>query len=190
MNKQAASLFPDSSLKKMSYGFVALCLAILSGFMTTAPAQAAFHQSTVEQQQYCQLVIAKPSGNEATSKVLSQNCANQPLQSEGGTLLMRLYTDAHFKGSSTTITGKDGPCDAKGYTISNIGSKWGTHVSSYRVYNNCNISFAYREANRKGACSPFQGDVPYVGSGLNDHLFPFHILSGKQYLDCTSINLL
>src|SRR5689334_3138062 len=135
MNKQEASLFPDSSLKKMSYGFVALCLAILSGLMTTPSAQAAFHQSTVEQQQYCQLVIAKPSGNEATSKVLSQSCADHPLQSEGGTLLMRLYTDAHFKGKSTTITGTDGPCDATGYTISKIDSYWGTHVSSYRVYN-------------------------------------------------------
>src|SRR5207249_4781821 len=123
------------------------------------------------QPSYCRIVIAKLQPGETTSRVLSQQCSNQPLAISStqtqllmatshmqplqptlplqvgcplfSTHLMRWWADIQYSGSFTDVCGRSGPCDSSGYGFSYVGDSWNDRISSFQVFNHCTYTRAY-----------------------------------------------
>ncbi|MEV0222271.1 GDSL-type esterase/lipase family protein [Streptomyces sp. NPDC050704] len=102
-------------------------------------------------------------------------------------LMLKVYEHEDFKGASTVYTGKDGPCDAEGYRIPDLGS-FKDRTSSMVMYNNCIRVRAYQEANYQGENKTYYGDrVASVGTTMDDKIVsatvryePLTLLPGNQ----------
>jgi hypothetical protein len=180
-------------LPKRGYQVVrvtALCTIVfaLSAFFSAPSAQAASTVTTPTEQ--CQVVLDALQPDEPTSSVLSSHCVqgNQQLVApQTSTLLMTLYKDKAYGGGSTRIYGNGPACDSSGYGIPNLsawGSSWNDSVSSYKVWNNCNWSEIYSNINYGGVCEYNHGNVPWVGSLLNDQISSIRVASARVDASC------
>lgn len=137
---------------------------------------------------YCSIVLDKIQPGQTQSRVLSYTCAESEVARDSLTasttvLLMTWYKDANFSGSSTTINGCCGPCDAAGYGIQNVGSSWNDVISSFKSFNNCNRVRGYADINYGGTGATWQDlsgigvtpalSVSFVGSTMNDRISSF-----------------
>ncbi|MFF2523430.1 hypothetical protein [Streptomyces liangshanensis] len=121
---------------------------------------------------HCLLVLDQLRPGEEASTPRSYTCFTGP-QAErravaaapaAAVQLMTWATDANYGGEYTHIYG-GAACDSAGYSF-NPNSWWSSRLSSYLVHSGCNKSFARGD---RGNAS-FTGDVPWVGSTLNDDI--------------------
>jgi len=168
----------------------ALCIMVfaLSTFFSAPSAHAASITTTPTEQ--CQVLIAPLQPGKQTSSVLSSQCVqgNQQLVAPlASTLLITLYKDKAYGGASTRIYGNGPACDSSGYGIPNLAAGgWNDSVSSYKVWNNCNFSQIYSNSNYGGVCEYNYGNVPWVGSLLNDQISSIWVASELVDESCIS----
>jgi hypothetical protein len=134
----------------------------------------------------CQAVIEKVRPGETYSRVKSEECVE-----EGQTLvapaadipILTVYEHINYGGRGKVFYGDQGPCDASGYRISNLGSLglnagwWNRNVSSFRYGSGCYYQNAYDDVVLQGYCWHFQGNVPWVGASANDTISSFRVSS-------------
>jgi len=98
-----------------------------------------------------------------------------------GTLLMTWYLEPGYRGDSTDIRSAEGPCDAAGYGVSDIGGylgrNWNDAISSFRTYRNCVVVQGFAGNNYSGDFRTWVGDTPYVGDDW-DHRVSSILLHG------------
>lgn len=119
------------------------------------------------------------SGPDAQSR---QQSAMSAQALAGSFLLVSFYDAANYGGGSDVVYGS-APCDTFGYGISDMGQihknvRWGLWggVSSYRVWNNCNMSEMFTSKTYGGTASGwYYGDTAYVGDTFNDSFGSFWI---------------
>src|SRR5882757_8306616 len=91
-----------------------------------------------------------------------------------GTLLMTWYLEPGYRGDSTDIRSAEGPCDAAGYGVSDIGGylgrNWNDAISSFRTYRNCVVVQGFAGHNYSGDFRTWVGDTPYLGDDWNDRI--------------------
>jgi hypothetical protein len=141
----------------------AACLSAL-----TVPASAA--DAGPAAATHCVMVLDQLRPGEETSTLRSRTCFTGPQAEQraiaaapaASVQLMTWATDANYGGEYTHVYG-GAACDSAGYSFS-PNSWWSTRLSSYLVHSGCNKSFARGD---RGNAS-FTGDVPWVGSTLND----------------------
>lgn len=147
---------------------IAALLSVMLGFTAFAatPAANAASPSTT-QTTHCAVVL--PPQHEQTSRLL---CAqgNQPLVVPSScVVLITVFVDTHFTGSSTQIFGCSGPCDASGYHIDTMPSGFNNDISSYKASSNCNFVRLYTGTDETGSCIETGNSVgTLVGTGFND----------------------
>jgi hypothetical protein len=88
---------------------------------------------------------------------------------------MTWATDVNYGGEYTHVYGGGAACDGAGYSFY-PNSWWSTRLSSYLVHSGCNKSFARGDRGNAG----FTGDVPWVGSTLNDDVDYIKIWRGER----------
>jgi hypothetical protein len=95
-------------------------------------------------------------------------------EARAGTLLMSWYRDADYDGDTVDLRSTEGPCDAAGYGVSDIGEylgwAWNDSVSSFRTFGNCTVVQSFANNNYGGDFHTFIGDTPYVGDDWNDRI--------------------
>jgi hypothetical protein len=164
---------------------ILLTTGVVFSVLSFSPAAHAALHSTAQGER-CQIILAKLQSGEQTSRVLSSQCVqgNQQLVApQSSTLLMTWYKDIHYLGASTRIYGNSGPCDSSGYGIPNLAawfSGWNDVISSFKVWNNCNWTRAYTNINYGGLCTRYYGNVPWVGSPMNDKISSFWVTSTRH----------
>jgi hypothetical protein len=93
-----------------------------------------------------------------------------------------LYQDINYGGPSNVIYGKSGPCDATGYSINSTTlSDWGDRTSSIKWAYNCVNIDGFHDFNQSGFCIHWHGNVPWVGTTLNDHVYSLHVSASSDY---------
>lgn len=113
------------------------------------------------------------------SDVCSDKGSNAPALVEArgsvaaSTLLVRFYSFADYGLAAWDYYGSEGPCDLYGYGKRDWTRGGGTAASSYQVYNRCNATAIFHDKDYGGVSAYHVGDVPNVGSALNDHIYSF-----------------
>lgn len=178
--------------------FIVSLVAILLGLATFFSTPAALATSSpTAQATHCAVVLAPLQPGQQSSKILFSQCAamNQQVTVPlGSTHLMTWYKDANFlplqNPTPFELFGSAGPCDSSGYGVTFVGSAWNDKISSFKVFNNCNWTRAYSNANFNvtstgvvsGICKRYQGNTSFVGAALNDQISSFRITSVSH--DC------
>lgn len=153
-------------------GFLAMTLA------AQIPAHAA--SSAAMQGKHFIILISKNP-----PQVISAHCYTGavPASALSGTLLMTIYDDADYLGSSTQIRGDSGPCDSKGYGIADLDSwtpgSWRNEVSSFKTWNGCYVVNAYTYPDCGGIEQTYNGDTHWVGDRMNDDIDSFTVHSTR-----------
>lgn len=167
---QAFSFRLDHVLKGGSRTLlVVTLLAMMLGFTAFAAAPAAHAaSSSTAQTTHCAVIL--PPQHEQISRLL---CAqgNQPLVVPSNCItLATVFVDTRFRGASTPLIGCSGPCDAAGYHFDNMPSGFNNDISSYKVFNNCNVVRLYDGTNETGStCFESTQNVSSLsGTGFND----------------------
>jgi hypothetical protein len=149
----------------------------------------------VEPEEHCVVVVRKVQPGESLSRIKSLECYDTEMEAEASPLLaasiliMTWYKDINFGGSSTRITGSDGPCDTLGYGISNVPPAW-WGISSFKSWNRCNVVQAFLEPNYGGLRSQLWLDpqrltlnpaleVSWIGTSYNDRIRSFLLRATK-----------
>lgn len=164
----------------------ALGLALLATLSTVAVGPSAASAASAKQAaRHCAIVIEKLQPGDHESRVVSRECADDAgklRMARAATLLMTWYKDLWYEGESTKVYGQDGPCDANGYGISNVGAgaaHWNDSISSYKVFNNCIWSRSYTNINYGGSCLQSLYNVDWVGLH-NDQISSFLLNSVRE----------
>ncbi|WP_370068541.1 hypothetical protein [Streptacidiphilus sp. MAP5-3] len=148
-----------------------------------SPASAITHVS----HRSCAVVVSKAGSAGHRSHIIKTVCAESPdakalrAVRSGNTLLVTFWEDANFGGLQTSIYGASGPCDSSGYTFNDTSGANGlvNGISSYRVYNSCNLSAIWTESGQNGYGSGNRrGDVSYVGDQWNDSVNSMKVWNG------------
>lgn len=95
---------------------------------------------------HCVTVIDKAKPGEKASRTVERRCnpagsnadraAQQEVEAQGSSLLIRYWEHTAFSGKSDSIYGLWGSCDSAGYGISDLG--WfNNRISSLRTYGSC-----------------------------------------------------
>lgn len=164
----------------------AVSAVVLSAAGVPTSAQASPAPAANESPRYCDITLAPLEPGQTQSRVISRECFSgkqqpqtQTAQEEDtDTLLMVWYQHMGWQGNYQRIKGSD-PCDSSGYGIRNTGWLWGHTLSSYRVFNSCNLSKVYTETGFGGTSSSWiDGDVHHFGSTFNDNIWSIWIKRG------------
>ena len=130
---------------------------------------------------HCVIKLAKLEPGQTESRVISSECVTgnqQPTAAQGDYLLMTWYQHMDYQGNSTKVYG-DAACDTYGYGISYTGWLWKNSMSSYRVFNRCNLSRMYTDKNYGGVASSWKnGSQHYLGRTFNDNVGSLWIKRG------------
>jgi hypothetical protein len=103
---------------------------------------------------------------------------NQPLAApKDAVLLIDVFSDAGYRGLEQKYWGYDGPCDAAGYGIPDVGFVLRNKVSSWVTGYSCPQVRGYSGANYSGNCAAWYDKVPYVGDYWNDQVNSFKVAS-------------
>jgi len=134
----------------------------------------------------CQTVVAKLQPGEATSRIVSQDCAEPgealPALSDTTRVLLVAFDEAGYKGLSNTYYGYEGACDPQGYGIADVGWAMDGKISSFDAHNNCVYVNGYTDTNYGGECGEWYWSQSYVGDHFNDRLRSFRVRSA--YYPC------
>jgi hypothetical protein len=158
-------------------------LALAVGWVN-APAFA----SSVEKDPavHCQVVLGKATSSTEGSPIVSTKCVHdgeQLMAPASSTLLAIAWDQYNFSGASLNIYGNDGPCDGEGYGIRNVGfiyapgthpGDWNDRIRSWRVFNRCDYSSAFRDQDFGGYCGEYKGPVAdgsYLDGGITSMWF-------------------
>jgi hypothetical protein len=131
--------------------------------LVVAAVAASAPSSSAATPRECQIVLGAAPAPGAASPVLSRRCATpgeRLVAPKADTLLMTWYENFNYGGASTKVYGSGGPCDTGGYGISYVGDDWNDRISSYKVFNNCNYSATFANAEWGGICFEGYGTVP------------------------------
>lgn len=158
---------------------------ILSAMGFVQPAQAATNTAAAGASEiHCKVVIDKLRPGETTSRVKSSECVQgdqAPAALASEIPIITYYEHINWTGSSKTVYGSAGPCDASGYAISDVGDWWSgwwnRNISSWRYGNNCYYQNAYTGLSRTGTCAHYHGNVGYPGASMNDRISSFRVSS-------------
>lgn len=154
-----------------------------------APAQAAVPPGP--SYTHCTTVLARIRPDSPATRVVSRSCTTSRAQAADlapsplvvaatvYTPLLVQYENLNYGGSSNVLYGTSGPCDLTGYSINR--NTWGTRTSSIKWASNCTMIDAFHDSYQSGFCVHFYGNVGYVGSRLNDHVYSYHVSSGSDY---------
>ncbi|SEF45795.1 hypothetical protein SAMN05216223_1017 [Actinacidiphila yanglinensis] len=89
-----------------------------------------------------------------------------------GTLLMTWYTGPGYAGGSTDVRSADGPCDAGGAAVFDIGGSlggsWDHAISSFRDRGGCAVVQGWSGPGYEGQTRTWVGDQPYLGADWDD----------------------
>jgi hypothetical protein len=128
--------------------------------------------------------VAKAKPGQKSSTVLSQTCVTTTPAAAAArtaakatavaacgceTILVAFFQNINYGGDQDIIWGHDGPCDQSGYGI-----------SSYKMYNNCNVSEKFTGYNFTGTYSGliFGYNQSYIGATWNDKMKSFWLSHG------------
>jgi hypothetical protein len=147
---------------------------------------------------YCYTVIAKIDPPKPASRVVSRGCSSQhaagSVLPQGVTIpateapLVTFYQNEGFTGSSDTIYGDNGPCDASGYGLSDLTyeNDWVIGgISAYQTHSSC---WGQKYWNHTSGWSPYttpcktftnSWEVSYVGAACNDDLYSMWLWNNK-----------
>jgi hypothetical protein len=100
--------------------------------------------------------------------------AAETREARAGTLLMTWYADPGYGGDTADVRSIDGPCDAGGSGVSDIGGAlgrgWDHAISSFRVFGSCAIVQGFEDNRYAGETRTWVGDQRYVGDDWNDRI--------------------
>lgn len=151
-----------------------------------AVAPAAQSSSASAAGRRCQVLLDRPDQRSPETEVVSTQCAGpgRPLVAPLASVpIVVLYENLNYGGASTVIYGGSGYCDATGYSIKSFTSgSWYKRTSSYKYAGGCDYTKSYYYASETGYCQRFFGNVPWVGSTLNDHVYSMHV--SAQPIEC------
>ena len=167
----------------------AALLALLVAAATPLGAHGARAASTpagaASVETHCAVVLEAARPGDSTSRVRSSTCLRgaKPQVAASSVPILTIYEHINYGGSSKTFYGGDGPCDAAGYLIRDVGGTfwvlnwWETRVSSFMWGNNCSYVNAYQGPSATGYCVHYHGNVGYVGATMNDRIVSFRVSS-------------
>jgi hypothetical protein len=112
--------------------------------------------------------------------VVSQTCSDNPADAKAPAatvILATFFEDANYIGYNDNVSGKNGPCDASGYGISDLASVElnVNGISSYYYFNNCNTQRLYSDTYYGGNQAVNYGDNANVGQKFNDNLWSMRL---------------
>ncbi|GAA4032226.1 hypothetical protein GCM10022247_66560 [Allokutzneria multivorans] len=121
---------------------------------------------------YCVITLKKLQPGEATSKVTSQRCGDDPAAFEmaksAATSLAFLHEHDNLGGTWRMYQGDDGPCDASGYGIDWVGAVMHHKTSSILTNNWCNSLTLFHNSYRDpSAGSAYISDPGVVAARWN-----------------------
>jgi hypothetical protein len=155
---------------------VAACVPVAAAQAAT-PHGTATHPGT----EHCVLVLGRLQPGSTTSPVVGRQCAASEAAlhgiQAGSTLLVTLYQNTGYNGNSTQLRGNGGPCDATGYGFPSFDAYWRHNISSFKVWNNCNVAIGFTNDNYGGGSQTWRGDQWYVGSAMNDRIVSMRVHS-------------
>jgi hypothetical protein len=125
----------------------------------------------------CIITLDRPVPGQDQRNVRSYECLEPGEQRliPSAVLLMTWYQDANYYGASTVV--EDWwSCDGAGYRIPTGG--WATRITSFKVWNQCNMTTAYVQSDCVGISRSYTGNVPYVGNVMNDRIGCFRTRRG------------
>ncbi|MDG4785700.1 hypothetical protein O7626_40955 [Micromonospora sp. WMMD1102] len=117
----------------------------------------------------CVLTLDRPVPGQDRRAVRSYECLSPGEQRfiPQSSLLMTWYDNVDYYGASTVVE-DSWPCDPSGYRIP-TGS-WVNRITSFKVWNDCYRTTAYVQSDCLGISRGYTGNVPYVGSVMNDRI--------------------
>jgi hypothetical protein len=165
------------SLKLLRTRLAALAAAVLTGTAVAVPVPAAaddtlpLFQSGPYSLPYNHCVITLHA---ADAPIARCGAAAETRAARAGTLLMTWYLDPDYTGDRTDIRSGEGPCDAAGHGVSDIGGylgwNWNEAISSFRTFSNCAVVEGFAGNNYSGDFRTWVGDTPYLGDDWNDRI--------------------
>jgi hypothetical protein len=165
-------------------GMVVLALTLVSSAILGASAAEASSEGITK----CAVVLGKVKQGERESAVLSTSCTvgSAPEVAASSVPILTIWQNLNYTGRSKTFYGGDGPCDAAGYIIKDVGREqlgnfdWRKNVSSMQWGNNCSYINAYQAGLNTGFCFQYHGNVGYVGAVMNDKIWSLHVQSAPR----------
>lgn len=149
---------------------LATILTTLTAALVGVSGPAAAGPQSTDSGQRCQILLAPAPAPGQPSAVLHESCAapgQQIASPRAGTLLMTWHGSYSYGGSSTSVLGAGGPCDAAGYGFSYVGDRWNDNIRSYKVFNNCTYSSGWDHAEWQGGCTEARGNQPIARRGIS-----------------------
>ncbi|WP_086826147.1 hypothetical protein [Allokutzneria sp. NRRL B-24872] len=127
-------------------GLVGIAGLIGSGIASAVP------QPDAATGKYCVITLKKLQPGEATSKVTSRRCGDDPAAfaraRSAETALAFLHEHDNMGGRWQMYAGDDGPCDASGYGIDWVGAIMHHKTSSILTNNWCNSLTLFQNSYR------------------------------------------
>ncbi|GAA4909071.1 hypothetical protein [Streptomonospora salina] len=164
------------------WGRFAACTAaaaLLATGFASAPAYAD------DDTRHCVITLDAVAPGETSSEVVDRDCApgeeGRRLQraATASTLIMTWYQDRNYAGDTADIRKSGGPCDSRGYGISDVGFLWHDEISSFKTWNGCTVTRAYEHSDYGGHFGHYGSDrVVYVGDHINDAISSFRTWNG------------
>ncbi|WP_141576668.1 hypothetical protein [Actinomadura sp. WMMA1423] len=151
------------------------------------PSAPAAEQGRTSTTTHCAYVLDRLRPGETSSRILRKGCAPSKKELDGAmgttadTLLLVMYEDANYGGSTKAWYGKYGPCDSEGYGIRDLETTlWNINdkISSWKIgHSRCNYVNMWENASYGGrhAAWKYYTAVPYVGDQLNDRISSVHV---------------
>jgi hypothetical protein len=187
-----------SLLVGLTVGALALVLAPTASAQSTALEASASAAKT----KVCVTMIERIEPGKPETRIVSQRCDENVLKGQesaaessllqapdaegraaaaSSTLLVRFYQHIGYGGIYDSVYGSFGPCDYDGYGMSdtsviqaNVGG-----ISSYRIYNQCNVTEMNTRTHWQGLYSGLRyWDQSYIQPTWNDHVNSFWAQKG------------
>lgn len=166
----------------------AIAAIIVAIGILAAPSSMAAGLSKSQFATHCTTVIERINPNQAASRIVSQQCSDDPnaailKPSATDTMLVTFFRDANFQPqnqNTDTIYGTSGPCDSTGYAISDLSYSNDVVVggiSSYYYWNNCTSQIYWNGLYETGASKSNTDDCAYVGNTWNDVVYSMKLWS-------------
>lgn len=184
--------FPNARWRRL---LVVAALAVLGVFLASTPSAFAdtppstpTPAAPTKEVTACKTVVERVAPDSSETRVVSHTCSQvsasqvkaqkQLVAPNASVLLVTLYEDINESGYYDDIYGSSGPCDALGYSLSDLTYSNAAvgGVSAFTTYNNCSGQRYYHDTGFTNYCGVNTGYyLDWVGNYCNDHLLSMKV---------------